>query len=159
VLTPGVPGAWDSEFIAGGRDLVPFGPGRVAIPYIGTPYPHKYPRWPAVFDAWRMGWAWWPRDRLCAVRTDGEGSFWTFPVVPKGRGLKLNLRVPRGGEVRVGIEGTAGRTVEDCDPMHGDCPDRTVTWRGRSDIGAAEGQAVVLRIRMRVAELFAMEWV
>ncbi|MSS69987.1 MAG: hypothetical protein EXS64_00710 [Candidatus Latescibacteria bacterium] len=159
VITPGESGAWDSEFIAGGKDLVPLGEGRVAIPYMGTPYPHKYPRWPEVFRAWRMGWAWWPEGRLCAVQADGDGVFWTAPLLPTGRGLRLNFRTPRGGEMRVGLEGVAGRSVDDCDPMHGDDPARKVTWRGQADIGAAEGQEVVLHFQMRCADLFGVEWV
>ncbi|OGG43754.1 MAG: hypothetical protein A3F84_13315 [Candidatus Handelsmanbacteria bacterium RIFCSPLOWO2_12_FULL_64_10] len=157
-LTPGETGSWDSEFIAGGKDLIPLGEGRIAIPYIGTPYPHKYPRWPEVFEAWRMGWAWWPEGRLCAVRADDEGEFWTFPLVPSGRSLRLNFRTPRGGEVRVGLEGVAGRSADDCDPMHGDQPAQTISWRGQTDIGMAEGQAVVLHFKMRCAEVFGVEW-
>lgn len=57
ILTPGEPGAWDCEFIGTGKDLQPFGKDKVAIPYSGTIYPHKFPRWQAVFDAANMGWA------------------------------------------------------------------------------------------------------
>ena len=158
VLTPGEAGSWDSEFIAGGKDLVPLGEGRIAIPYMGTPYPHKYPRWPAVFDAWRMGWAWWPEGRLCAVQANGDGEFWTFPLAPAGRTLRLNFRTPRGGEVCVGVEGAEGRSVDDCDPMHGDEASRTVTWKGQADAGTPEGKPVILHFRMRCAEVFGVAW-
>lgn len=160
VIVPGEPGEWDSEFICGGKDLVPFDGGdKIAIPYAGTAFPHKYPRWPNVYDAWRQGWAWWPKDRLCAVTADRQGEFHTVEIVPAGREMRLNFRTPRGGEVRVGIDGVEGHSVDDCDPMHGDCTDRVVTWNGISDIGVADGRPVTLHFKLRSAELFAVEWV
>ncbi len=158
VIAPGEVGAWDSEFIGGGKDLVPFGADRIAIPYTGTSYPHKYPRWPAVWAAWRMGWAWWPRDRLCALVADHEGEFCTMPVVPAGRQLRLNFRTPRAGEVRVGIVGVEGRGIEACDPLQGDSMGQTVTWRGEADTRVPNGEPVSLYIKLRCAELFALEW-
>jgi hypothetical protein len=159
VITPGEPGEWDCEFIGTGKDLVPFGEDRIGLPYTGTCFPHKYPRWQEVWDAWGMGWAWWPEDRLCALVADYEGEFHTYPLTPTGRQLKLNFRTPQAGEVRVGIADVEGRSLEDCDPMHGDCPGRIVTWKGQSDIGTADGQPVTLRFKLRCAELFAVEWV
>lgn len=157
VLTPGEPWKWDSEFITGGKDLVPFGEGRIAIPYTGTSYPHKYPRWPAVFEAWRMAWAWWPEGRLCAIKAEREGEFWTFPLTLAGRSLRLNFRTPRAGEIRVGVVGVEGRSVDDCDPLHGDSLSRTVSWNGQADLGAPEEQPVSLHFKLRCAELFAFE--
>jgi len=156
VLEPGEPGDWDAEFIGGGKDLVPFGHDQVAIPYSGTRFPHKYPRWPAVWDAWKQGWALWPKDRVCALRADREGEFWTVPVVPAGRSLRLNLRAPMAGEIRVGLEGVEGRSLEACDPLVGDHATKTVTWGGDADIGAGDGQAVSLHVRLRCADLFAI---
>jgi hypothetical protein len=159
VIEPGGPGEWDCEFIGSGKDLVPFGAGRMATPYSGTTYPHKHPRWPAVWDAWNLGWAWWPEDRLCALQADYQGEVWTDPVVPAGRRLRLNFRTPMAGLVRVGVEGVAGRSVEDCDPLVGDWTDRVVSWCGQSDLGTAEGQPVVLRVQLRCAELFSVAFV
>jgi len=159
VIEPGGPGAWDCEFIGNGKDLVHFGAGRIATPYSGTAYPHKHPRWPAVWDAWSMAWAWWPEDRLCAVQADRQGEFWTAPVVPAGRQLCLNLRTPMAGQVRVGIEGVPGRSAADCDPLWGDHLAQTVTWGGQADIGAAEGQPIALHFQLRCAELFSAAFV
>ena len=156
VIVPGGPGEWDSEFLGSGKDLMPFGPDRVAAPYSGTPYPHKYPRWPAVWEAWQMGWAWWERDRICALVADREGEFRTGPLVPAGRELRLNCRTPLGGEIRVGVEGVEGRSAEDCAPVVGDGFSLPVSWGGQSDVGV--GEDVVLHFKMRAAELFAFEW-
>jgi hypothetical protein len=156
ILTPGEPGAWDCEFIGTGKDLQPFGKDKIAIPYFGTTYPHKFPRWQAVWDAANMGWAWWPKDRLCALVADYEGEFWTTPIIPAGREIRLNFRTPMAGMIRVGIDGVAERSLEVCDPLIGDWMDKTVTWRGQSDIGASEGQPIVLHIQLRAAELFSV---
>ena len=156
VLRPGKPGSWDSEFLGSGKDLMPFGSGRVAAPYSGTPYPHKYPRWQHVWDAWNLGWASWPKDRLSAVVADWDGEFWTLPIVPAGGRIFLNVSAPAAGEIRLGIDGVKGRSVADCDPMVGDQMARSVTWRGASDMRTQEEQPVVLHIQMRAAKLFSI---
>jgi len=158
VIEPGEPGAWDSEFLGSGKDLVPFGEDRIATPYSGTQYPHKYPRWPAVWQAWQMAWAWWPRDRICALKADREGAFHTTPMVPDGRVLRLNCGTPMAGEVRVGVVGVEGRSTDDCDPVVGDHSGAVVTWHGQTDPGVAEGEPVTLEFKLRAAELFAVEW-
>ena len=183
VLSPGAPGEWDGEFIVAGRDLVPLGTDRVALPYHGTSYPHKYPRWPNVLSASRSAWASWPRGRLCALTADADGAFSTLPLGAAGRRLRVNARVRRGGEIRIGVErlpaeatedttavpraaastepcppDAPARTVEDCDPIFGDHLDRVLSWQGEADIGLREGEKVRLHVRMRSAELFALEW-
>ncbi|MBI4024722.1 MAG: hypothetical protein HY360_07045 [Verrucomicrobia bacterium] len=159
VLTHGTPGNWDSEFICAGKDLVPFGTDRVAIPCAGTCYPHKYPRWKAVLEAMRVTWAWWPRGRLCAVAAEQEGEFCTRPLAPAGRQLRLNVRTHRAGEVRVGLLGIPGRGAADCAPICGDSLAQPVHWRGETDLRASEGQPLRLQFKLRAAEVFALEWV
>ncbi len=159
VIQPGESGAWDSEFIGSGKDLLPFGVGRVAIPYTATEYPHKYPRWSAVWDAWKAGWAWWPEDRLCGLVADREGQFQTVPMYPGGRRLRANCRTQRAGEVCIGIQGVEGRSAESCDPLHGDLSNAQVTWQGASDAGFRDGEPIRLQVRLRCAELYALEWV
>lgn len=159
VIEPGPPGSWDAEFLGSGKDLVPFGAGRVAVPYSGTPYPHKYPRWPSVFDAWQQGWAWWPEGRLCGLVADRVGEFWTLPMVPGGRELRLNLRTHRAGCLQVEVVKTDGRTLDNCDPIKGDGLAVPVSWRGETDLRAAAGEPVTLRFRLQAAELYGLEWV
>jgi len=159
VIAPGPPGAWDSEFLGSGKDLVPFGAGRVAVPYSGTPYPHKYPRWPSVFAAWQQGWAWWPEGRLCGLVADRVGEFWTAPMVPAGRELRLNLKTHRAGLVQEEVVKAEGRTLADCDPLKGDNLAAPVSWRGETDLGVPPGQPVQLHFRLQAAELYGLEWV
>lgn len=159
VLSPGEPGQWDSEFIYIKKDLVPFGSDRIAVPYCGTPFPHKYPRWPEVLKAGRTAWAWWPKGRLCAVRAENEGEFFTFPIVPAGRTLRMNIRTRRAGEIRVGLEGVAGRSAADCIPLTGNSLSMQVCWKDGTDISVPEGQPVTLYFKLRSAELFGVEWI
>jgi len=159
VLSPGALGEWDSEFISVGKDLVPLGNDRVGILYHGTSYPHKYPRWKGILEAGRTAWAWWPKARLCAVVADEEGEFYTFPLVPAGRELRLNVRTRHGGAVRVGLVGIPGRTADDCDLIIGDSLTMPVRWKGQFDIGVKEGESVTLHFKLRAAELFGFEWI
>ena len=158
VLRPGDPGAWDGEFIVAGKSLVPLGSDRVAIPYSGSTHPHKYPRWPGVITG-GAGWASWPRGRLAGLVADEAGEFATFPVQVKGRALRLNARVHRAGELRVGLVNIEKRSVDSCDVVLGDNLAHPVTWKGESTLNAAPGSSVVLHFRLRAAELFAFEWV
>ncbi len=158
VIEPGPSGSFDSEFLGVGKDLVPMGTDRIALPYMGTKFPHKYPRWPHVLDAPTYAWAWWPRGRLCALRADNEGSFVTFPLEVAGRTLRVNARVDRGGELRVGIVDQPGRSVDDCDPITGDSLARPVHWRGEETVGIAAGTPVTLEFRLRSTDLFGCEW-
>jgi hypothetical protein len=157
ILEPGAVGSWDSEFIQVGKDLVPLGEDRLAVPYSGTPYPHKYPRWPEVFSAMKTAWVWWPKDRLTAAVADEEGQFWTLPMDPAGGEIHLNFRTARAGDIRIGILNEEGRSIKDCDPLQGDSHDRTVTWKGQARVNKSE--PVVIHVWMRKAELFSLEWV
>ncbi len=181
VIRTGPGGRWDSEFISSGKNLVPLGTDRVAVPYEGTPYPHKYPRWSAVRQCWPgvKGWASWPRGRLCGVTADTEGEFWTLLTPVGGRRLRLNVRVRCAGEARVGVIRSGvvadstdtlarvplrpteaeGRTVLDCDPIHGDSLAAPVTWRGVAELGIPPGECVSLHVQLRSAKLFGFEWV
>lgn len=157
VIPTGEAGAWDGEYLAAMKDLVPLGPDRVGILYSGTPFPHKYPRWQKGYGG-GVAWAWWPRGRLCAVVADEIGEFFTFPMVPAGRELRLNLRARRGGEVRVGLVGVPGRSVEECDPLYGDELGSPVHWQGETNLGLGEGESVTLHFKLRAAELFGFSW-
>lgn len=158
ILEPGGAKEWDGEFVTAGKGLVPLGGDRVAIPYNGTSHPHKYPRWPGVITG-NAGWATWPKDRICALKADEEGEFHTFAVPVAGTELRVNARVDRGGALQIGIEGFDAHSIDLCDVVTGDETGRTVTWRGDPGLRANPGDQVRLHVRMRAAELFALEWV
>lgn len=178
VIRPGQAGTWDGYFLYSSRNLVELPQDRIGVPYAGTRYPHKYPRWPEVVDDIRSGWAVWPRDRLSALVADRQGEVFTFPMRPSGRELRLNVRTREAGEVRVGVlraegqiaDGTdrlpdreavpvSGRGVEDCVRISGDHASAVVRWRTGADLGVGPDDSVMLHITMRAAELFAFKWV
>ena len=158
ILTPGAPGEWDGEHIGVTRDLLPFGKDRVGMMYGGRGLPHKYPRWKQEYPG-GSAWVWWPEGRICGLVADEVGEFFTFPVVPAGRELRLNVRARRAGRVQVGLVGVAGRSADDCDPIYGDSLAIPVHWKGETDIVTREDEAVMLHFKLRYAELFGFQWV
>ena len=171
---------WPGEYVTATRDLVPFGNSKVAIKCSETASPHKYPRWQGSEYGGGSFWAVWPEGRLCGLVADETGEFFTFPVVPQGRTLRLNAKVHRGGDLRIGLlsHGDAhpgddspykhvfanrvdviGHTVNDCDPIFGNGLSLPVHWNGVSDIGIGVDHAVTIQIKLRAAELFGFEWI
>jgi len=157
ILEPGGTDAWDGEYVFAGKGLVPLGSDKVGIPYDGMSHPHKYPRWPGVITG-NAGWATWPKDRICALKADEEGEFHTFPIPVTGTELRVNARVDRGGALQIGIVGVDGRSTDLCDIVTGDETARTITWRGDLHLHVEPGDTARLHVRMRAAELFAIEW-
>jgi len=157
VIAPGDPGAWDGEYIAAGKDLVPLGGDRVAIPYAGCTHPHKYPRWPGVISS-KVGWAWWPEGRLCGLVADEVGQFCTFGIRVAGSRLTVNAKVRRAGELRIGLLGVGGRSADECDAITGNESARMVTWKGDAGLRVELGNTVRLHFRLRAAELYGFEW-
>ena len=157
---PGGPGEWDGGVVYPGVGLVPLPENRMGIPVTGAAVPHKYPR-RAPFGGVR--WAWWPEGRLVALQAPTEGSFALFPLIFQGRTAHLNMRSTVAGYVQVeavGPDGEVlpGRSLDDCDLICGDHLDRVVTWGGEADLGHTDGSPVVLRFRLRCADLFSVRF-
>jgi len=158
VCQPGEPGAWDGGVVAPGLGLADLPGDRIGILVAGSPVPHKHPRRPPLGA---LAWAWWPKGRLVALRAETEGSFCTWPLLFEGRTVRLNFRTSMAGYVKVEVVGPdgkvlPGRSFEDCDPLSGDQLDHIATWRGQADLGHPEGAAVVLRFRLRCADLYSI---
>lgn len=89
------------------------------------------------------------------------GSAVTLPLVFAGERLVLNI-VARG-DARVGLldeEGNAipGFAASECDEIRKDATHATVSWRGKTGVGALAGKVVRLRFELRDASLFAFEF-
>lgn len=157
VCSPGEPGSWDSGVVSPGHGMVELPGNRIGILYCGTPVPHKYPRRPPLGA---LAWAWWPKGRLVALKAPLEGSFALWPLLFKGRTVHLNFRTTMTGHIQVEAlaDGKVlpGRSFADCDRLAGDALDQLVTWKGQTDLGHKDGQAVVLRFRMRNADLYSV---
>lgn len=113
------------------------------------------------------------RLRRFTYRTDGfaslratdqqEGELITRLFRFSGDRLHLNVAA-REGHVRVELQnssGTAipGRSLADCRPIQLDAIDHLVSWRTGQNLRRFSGQPVRLRISLRNADLFAMQFV
>jgi len=159
VCAPGGPDAWDAGVVAACKNMVECGKDRIGVLCAATPIPHKYPRRPPFGG---LGWAWWPKGRLVALRSPLEGSFTLWPLHFKGRHVHLNCRTTMTGciqaEAMVDGKVLPGRSFAECDPLTGDHLDRRMSWRGETDLGHKDEQAVELRFRLRNADLFSVEF-
>jgi hypothetical protein len=105
------------------------------------------------------------RDGFVSVAANHQGGeFTTPPLKFSGDRLKLNVNTSATGILRVacltaGSEPIPGFTLEDCDLVHtANEINRTVTWKGRADVGSLAGRAVRLRFVMRDTDLYAFQF-
>ena len=160
VIGPGPRDSWDGGCIFAGHGMVSMPDGRVAQVCAGYEVPHKYPR---SMLLGKIGLAWWPKGRLVAIETAGEGQFTTAELIFSGRRLLLNVETAHAGEVRVevarrGGEALPGRSFSDADPISGNELGAQVAWGGEADLRDYAGQPVVLRLRLRAAKVFGFEF-
>jgi hypothetical protein len=105
------------------------------------------------------------RDGFVSVKADYRGGeFTTPPLKFSGRNLRLNIDTSATGIARVACLDAAGKpipgyTLEDCDIIHtANEINRTVKWKGQSDLGSLAGQPVRLRFVMRDTDLYAFQF-
>jgi hypothetical protein len=111
---------------------------------------------------------------LAKLRVDGFASIDTFGTegVLTFTGSMLMLNVDATGEDTTGTrnfacvelldaEGKvlAGHARTDCDTVHADEVNQVITWRGESDVADLEGRVIQVRIYMKGAELYALQFV
>ena len=107
-----------------------------------------------------------------SLEAESEGECSTVPITFSGNRLEVNAWTRFAGEIRVELadasEGVtadvldkpvAGRTFGDCDPISGDALKGVVTWKGESDLSAWAGKPVRMRLQMRRARLYALQFV
>lgn len=87
-------------------------------------------------------------------------------------GAKLKVNVNATGEntvgeknyVRVELLDADGDVIDgyargDCDPIHADDVNHTVTWKGDSDVSSLAGDVIRIKFYIKGAELYAMQFV
>ncbi len=106
------------------------------------------------------------------LRTDGfasvnapykGGEFTTKPLTFTGGKLTLNFSTGATGGVNVEIQDAKGKplpgfALADSVEQIGDEIERTVTWKGGSDVSKLAGQPVKLHFTMRDADLYAVRF-
>jgi len=80
-----------------------------------------------------------------------------------GNQLSLNFATSAAGGVRVEIQHANGSPIEnyslnDCDVLFGDTTERTVTWKGKSDLSQIAGQSVRLRFEVQDADVYSYQF-
>lgn len=103
-------------------------------------------------------------DGFVSVRAVKGGVLLTRPLRFSGERLVVNFRTRRDGSVRAGFEDEAGRLIEgyrleDCSLMRGDATARTVVWSRGASVAALAGKAVRLRLALRNADVFSIQFV
>jgi len=154
-IRPGLePGNWISRTNYPGLGVVPAGPAEMSL------YAHCHYAQPTCHAA------------RYSLRTDGfasvhagytPGEMLTHPLRFTGARLVLNVATSAAGEVRVEIQDAAGQplpgyTLADCRPVFGDEIERVVAWQAGPDVSALAGQTVRLRVQMKDADLFALQF-
>jgi hypothetical protein len=153
-------GAWDGGSVFVAPNLTEMRDGSWVLPYGGFNVPHKYPR---AHWKFAQGYARWRDGRLVGIRSDVQGGFATLGVVPTGRRVFLNAVSTRAGGVRMEVAGLdgkplPGRSFKDCSDLVGDHRRGAMSWRGETDLGHAEGQAVILRFQVEQATIYWVDF-
>jgi hypothetical protein len=91
------------------------------------------------------------------------GEMVTRPLVFEGKKLVLNFATSAAGGIRVEVQSPDGKPLEgftlaDCDELFGDTLQRTVTWKGRSDLSTLAGTPVRLRFVLQDADLYSLRF-
>ncbi len=91
------------------------------------------------------------------------GEMVTKPLRFSGNRLILNYSTSAAGGIRVEIQDRDGKpvpgfTLKDADEAIGDWIERTVTWKGRSDVSKLKGKPVRLRFVMKDADLYSLKF-
>lgn len=112
------------------------------------------------------------RLRRYTLRIDGFASLHakskigyasTKPLVFEGNTLSLNVATSAAGNLWVEICDAEGKPIEgysfdDCDVVFGDFLDRKISWRGKTDVSALAGKPVILRFKMKEADVYSLQF-
>jgi len=96
------------------------------------------------------------QDGFCSLHAgEKEKVLVTKPFVFEGSNLIANMATSAYGYMYFSLEDTQGNRIQSCE-MFGDSIDKTVGFEG--DLSAFSGKEVVMTVRMRDADLYAMKF-
>ncbi len=112
------------------------------------------------------------RLRRFSMRIDGfvsiqarlsGGELLTKPLIFQGGELIQNFSTGAAGGIRVEVQDAGGTVVpgyalDDCHEVWGDDLARVVKWQGGADLSGLAGQPVRLRIQLKDADLYSMQF-
>ena len=173
-MPAGPPGSDSEGSFYAGVGLVEMRSGQVSLPVGPVWHTHNEHHHASTEPERHTGYltlATWRRDGFASLEAESVGSFTTVPFTFEGGRLQVNAWTRFGGELSVELVDVStatmreagstvpGRTFADCDAIDGDHLETTILWNGDSDLSAWEGKSVRLRVRMRRARLYALQFV
>ena len=164
ILPHGLPGEWDSGFLATQSRALRV-KDEVWLYYGGANYTHGSPCLYKDIDrgtkfTGSIGLATWKLDRFVSAdaKADG-GTITTVPFLFTGTRLELNaLATQPGASITVEFIDANGQTNQVfglSERMTGDALRHTVTWKNQPDLKSLVGKTVSLRFRLKDASLFS----
>jgi len=107
-----------------------------------------------------IGLAIWQLDRFVSADAPAEGAeLTTVPIVYSGQRLEINAATKPGGQIVIDMLDVAGKPIAEAKPVKGDDLRHAVDFGGDSRVSSLvsswAGKPIVLRFRMKNAELFA----
>ena len=106
----------------------------------------------------RVGFAYWPADRLFGFRADPEGVLeLNLGLIDQPSTLALNYTTLPGGSVRVELPARDGHALADAVPLTGDQIQRIAAWQGGERILPIPDQPLIVRLHLERAEVYAYE--
>jgi hypothetical protein len=139
--------------------------------------PSQYPDEPDEWSFYVLDHGAWfgkgARYSRCSIRKDGfisasaplaGGSFVTKPLLFTGNALQINFETSANGTIRVELQDAAGVplpgfSLADCPPIFGSSVAHTITWKSDTSLAAHAGKPVRLRVELRDADLFSIQFV
>lgn len=103
-------------------------------------------------------------DGFASIQAGYDGGrMLTKPLQFDGDRLTINFSTSAAGDVRVEIQDADGKpipgfTLADADKLIGNEIEKTVTWKGKSDVSSLAGRPVRLCFVMKDADVFAMKF-
>ena len=100
------------------------------------------------------------RGRFVSLHAEDEGMILTRRLLLRGEDLRVNAKTERDGFVVAELLNDSGQVMEafsakTADAFVGDETDHVLSWQGQSDLTSLIGQNVMLRVRLRRADLFS----
>jgi len=103
-------------------------------------------------------------DGFASVHAPYEGGeMVTRPLMFTGNKLVINFATSASGRIHCEIQDASGKPIpgfalSDCKEIGGDEIERTVHWKGGSDVSKLAGKPVRLRFMMKDGDLFALKF-
>ena len=103
-------------------------------------------------------------DGFGSMRADYDGGeVLTKPLIFSGKQLSLNFATSAAGEIKIEIQDANGKpvpgfTLAECREVIGNEISRNVTWESTAKLSDLAGKPVRLRIVMKDADLYALQF-